>query len=182
MADIGLPAFKWRRKLDEGGETLAITGEYGLALGIPAIEIGELLSKDRRLQRVQPAVAPASLDHVIFVTPTILAQAPHPSKERRIRSDDRAAVTNRAQILRRIEAVASEAPERAGPISVQLRAMGLSAVLDDWDIGFVGERQDRRHIGHAAVTMIAFGRLSSFDKASDKDAGESVRFRGSIST
>jgi hypothetical protein len=120
--------------------------------GVLGIEIAQPDAQDRRLQFIQPAVH-AGLGAHVTLAPSILAQRRDPRAQLRIRRRHDAAVAERAEILRGIEAEGRHVPEAADTLAGDRRAMGLGAVLDDPDPRRPGQRQDPRHIRRLPVDV-----------------------------
>ena len=110
-------------------------------------------AKDRGLHLVEPRVH-AELAVVIAIGLAAVAQAlARARRSRVVVGRQRAAVAERAEILRRVEAVrrgGAEAADRPAPARGEVR---LAAVLDDGEAVPRGDRGDRRHVGRLAVEV-----------------------------
>src|SRR5436190_5679478 len=91
---------------------------------IRGVETRQLDPEDRRLDGVEPRVHSLA-DVLVFLQLTVAAQLPDARRERFVIRHDDAAVTERAEVLARIEAEGAEVPEAAAGAAVHAGAMGL---------------------------------------------------------
>jgi hypothetical protein len=84
---------------------------------------------------------------------TMAAQKPHAVVELRVIRDERATVAPSTQVLRWIEAEATEGRERSGPAAEAAGAVRLRRVLDDRHAGRATEGEDRLKFYRAAVQV-----------------------------
>src|SRR4051812_30379628 len=80
-------------------------------------EVAQLDAQNRRLQLVESAVEAGDVADVAIL-PAVLAQPTHLLRERGVAGGDGAAVSDRAEVLRRIEAERGEVAERPGRAAV----------------------------------------------------------------
>src|SRR5258708_39144585 len=88
----------------------------------------------------------------LFV-PAILAQAPDALGERRAGCDDHAAISDRAQIFRRIEAERAGIPDGTERAIAKSSTRGLRAILDQLQAATAGDALKHRHIRGLTVKM-----------------------------
>ena len=98
-------------------------------------------AQNRRLHLVEPAVDP-DFDVTISIGLSAVAQPRDARGERRIARDDRAAVAERAEILRRIETERAGGAERADRLPRARREMRLAAIFDEREPLTAGERRE----------------------------------------
>ena len=119
---------------------------------VPACNVRQPDAKNRGLQLVEAAVhAPGNVD--VAVGLAVLPDEADPLRKVVVVRDDRAAVAERSDVLRGIEAEASHPPDRAGTTATELGAVGLRAVFDDLDVCFACHRRDRVKVGALAVEV-----------------------------
>ena len=99
----------------------------------PAGEARQPRAQDGRLHLVEPRVD-ARLLVMVAVGLAAVAQPPDPVGERAIVGDDRAAIAERAEILRRIEAERAGDADRADRPPGGRREVRLAAVFDDREL------------------------------------------------
>ena len=114
------------------------------------IEIGKLLPEESRLQFIQAGIhAGESTDMAFF--PAILAQQAEPFGQSGVVGDDYAAITQRAEVLGRVETeTAQVAPGTHAPALVE-RPVSLGAVLDHTQVVVAGDGRDGTKAGRVAV-------------------------------
>src|SRR5262245_58671530 len=98
------------------------------------IQIFQLHPQDGGLQFVEPRIEPRLIAHV-SLAPAIFARQRDSLGGFRVVRHDRAAVAQRAEILRRIEAEGGGVPEDSDlktPHPMDRRAVSLRAILDDF--------------------------------------------------
>ena len=104
-------------------------------------------AQDRRLQLVEPAVD-AGLDVVVAVGLPAVAQPPDALGERRVVGDDGAAVAERAEVLRRIEAEgAADAARADRDAAARSRGAPGSSPRRRRARGAAATRADASHVG-----------------------------------
>ena len=120
---------------------------------VPTLQAFELGRQHRRLQRVEPAVPPDRLVHVLLPAAVVAHQA-NPLRDVGVVREHRAAVAVRAEVLPRIEARARGEPDPArGSISLA-GAVRLRGVLDQAQVVPASDDLlERRHVGHLAVEV-----------------------------
>src|SRR5947208_7211223 len=112
-----------------------VSGRDLVTTRVPGADMGKLGPQNSGLDLVETAVH-AGFDGEVTIG---LPIGPEPSQalgERTVSSDHDAAVSKRTQVLRRIEAVAPEPPNRPGMAPSEHGAVGLRAILDDLDVMF----------------------------------------------
>src|SRR5687767_2028785 len=102
-------------------------------------------AQDGRLHLVEPAVDPDFYVMIAIALPAV-PQTRNTSGERRVACHDRAAIAERAEILRGIEAECPCGAESADRLTSACREMRLAAVLDEGEILAAGEGSEGRHI------------------------------------
>src|SRR5215475_495496 len=137
------------------------------------IQIFQLHAQDGGLQFVEPRIEPGLIAHV-SLAPAILAQQRYSLSDIRVVRHDRAAVAQRAEILRRIEAEGGGVPEDSDlktTHTMDRRAVSLRAILDDFQIVTARDVTYRPHVGGAPVKM---NRQNRFDMRSVTIISDSV--------
>src|SRR5215213_1918102 len=96
----------------------------------PLVQTPQLDAQERRLERVQ---APVEALHDVDVLLPLAVVAQHANRvpESGVAGHDRAAVAERPEVLRLVEAEGRRVPERAGTAAPVAGAMSLACVLDD---------------------------------------------------
>ena len=89
----------------------------------------------------------------VAVDLAVLANDAEAFSERGVVSDDRSAVSERAEILRWVEAEATHATDRSGAAPTELRSVGLRTVLDHLDARFACNGRDRIDVSALAVEV-----------------------------
>src|SRR5438105_7790691 len=84
---------------------------------------------------------------------TAVADAPHAIGELRVAGDDGAAVSERAQIFRRVEAEGAGYAERADWLSRAGGEMRLAAVFDERQAAAGRQGRECRHVGGLPIEM-----------------------------
>src|SRR5438552_9265679 len=102
------------------------------AARVPAIEMTKLYGQSRRLQGVQATVSPAVAHGVVLVCLAVAAELPYGPCDLLVPGDDGAPVTERAEVLGRIETEGRGVAHRAGTLPAIRRPMRLRAVFDDF--------------------------------------------------
>src|SRR5262249_4451556 len=100
---------------------------------VPAVEPAEACAENRRLQLVAPRVPGAGQGVAVLLVPAVLAQKTHAVRDLVVVRANGAAVAERRQVLRRVEAERRDVAERAGTRAVSPRAHRLGAILHDRD-------------------------------------------------
>ena len=118
----------------------------------PLPETREPRAQNGGLQLVEPAVH-ACFGVMIAIDLSSVAKPPQPSRKRRVGGDDGAAVAERAEVLRRIEAERPRHADRANWPAACRRQMRLAAVLDDHQRVPLGEGRQCGHVGRLAVQV-----------------------------
>ena len=106
---------------------------------IPAIEVAQIDPQYRRLQRVQAPVEPLR-DVVVLPSLPVVSQGTHGFSEFRVVGDHGATVTERAEVLGRVEAERSGVSQRPGRSAAVAGSMCLAGVFDHqqaMDVGTV---------------------------------------------
>src|SRR5262245_6009594 len=117
------------------------------------VQVFQLHAQDGGLQFVEPRIEPRLIAHV-SLAPAILAQQRNSLSDFRVVRHDRDAIAQRAEILRRIEAEGGGVPEDSDlitPHPMDRRAVGLRAILDDFQIVSARDVAYRPHVGGAPV-------------------------------
>ena len=114
-------------------------GERAPPIGPPAEE-RQPGAQDRRLHLVEPRVD-AELVVAVLVGLPAVAQPLRARQERGIARRQRAAVAERAEVLRRVEAVGRRGADAADRTSVARGQVRLAAVLDDREVVPPGDRR-----------------------------------------
>ncbi len=142
------------RKVDGRGvrQQTAIPRRQGAAPPGPLAEPRQPRPEDGRLQLVEAGVH-AGLLVMVAVGLSAVAQPPDPCRQRAIVGDDGAAVTERAEILGRIEAERAGDADRADRTAGSGREVRLAAVFDDRQIVARGDSLERAHVGCLPVQM-----------------------------
>src|SRR4029079_11389109 len=110
-------------------EQAGVTGRETPAGFGPVLQVRQLRSEDRRLERVDP-LGEADLDVLVLRRPTVIPQRPDPVEDRAVVAGDRTGVAVRAEVLARVEAEAGEMADAAAAPGVDLGAVRLGRVLD----------------------------------------------------
>ena len=127
-----------------------VARRVGATPRVSPFEGAELHSKDGSLELVQARVQPRLAEREC----PALAVAPEPAEprgERTVTGRHHASIPVGAEVLRRVEAEAREAPERTGAATAVARAVCLGGILDHRNAGC--EAADRRHVGALPVEM-----------------------------
>jgi hypothetical protein len=138
---VDVPAIELWRHVDRrySSQGLPVSLRQSSAPIRPARQQGQTRSQDRRLHLVQARVH-TELDVVIAIGLPAVSDTPCADGHGAVGERQRAAVAERAQVLRRVEAVAGGRAEAAdGPITAGCQVR-LAAVLDD------GQAVARRHV------------------------------------
>jgi hypothetical protein len=122
------------------------------ALGVPALQMGELHRQNCGLNRIEAAVN-ADDDMVVAAVTTVIAHQPDAVRQPRIISDHRSGVAKRAEVLARVEAEAADTPDRAREPPIAPRPVRLRGILDHCQAVPVGEPHQLLHVGHAAIQV-----------------------------
>src|SRR4051794_20219631 len=88
------------------------------------------------------------------------AQQTHRLRDVGVVGQYRAAVSERAEVLRWIKAERRRVGEGAGPAAVVLGAVGLSGVLDDPQTVSASDGRERLHVGALPVEVYRYERPS----------------------
>src|SRR5207244_12827325 len=102
-------------------------------------------ARDCRLSLVEPRVH-AVLRMPVLVGLAAVAEPPQTRRDLRIARRDGAAVAERAEVFRRIEAVGGGGAERSDRTSAARRAVRLAAVLDHEESMAVRDLRDGAHV------------------------------------
>ncbi len=150
---IDVPGVEFRRHVERGpGEQPAVLGCACAALRGPAGQEWQACGQDGGLQFVEAAVHP-HLAVVIAVGLPAIPDPLHLRRQRGIAGGDGAAVSERAEVLGRIEAVGRRHAERSDARPAARRKMGLAAVLDNGEAVPLRDGRDGRHVGRLAVQV-----------------------------
>ena len=90
---------------------------------------------------------------VVFLALAPVAEHAQPRGQVVAVGDDGAALAAGAEVLARVEAEATDIAEAAGAAALVLCTMRLGRVLDHDEAIGIGEREQGRHVGHAAMQM-----------------------------
>ena len=116
--------------------------------------MSQLYAKDGRLHLVQAGVhAPDFADVPSTWLPTIVPQHRNLVRQGIIVGRDCAAVAIGAQVLGGVKGEGRGISERPDHLSLPTRAVGLSAVLDHFEVVGSREFHDRPHIGRLAIQV-----------------------------
>src|SRR6266508_1646405 len=132
------------------------------------IQIFQLHAQDGGLQFVESRIEPGDVAHV-SLAPAVLAQQSNSLSDFRVVRHDRAAIAQRAEILRRIEAEGGGVPEDSDLKTshpMDRRAVSLRAILDDFQIVTARGVAYRPHVGRAPVKVNSQDRPEPVDMRS----------------
>src|SRR5262249_54039305 len=132
------------------------------------IQIFQLHAQDGGLQFVEPRIEPRLIAHV-SLAPAVFAQQPDSFSDFRVVRHDRAAIAERAEILRRIEAEGGGVPEDSDLKTLHpmnRRAVSLRAILDYFQIVTARDVAYCPHVSGAAVKV---NRQDRFDPPDPPD-------------
>jgi hypothetical protein len=130
----------------------AIRGGSGAPGCGPSGEQREARGEDGRLHLIEPAVH-AHLAVMVTVRLPAVSDALQAGGERRVAGRNRAAVAERAQVLRRVETVGGRRADRSDRTTLARGQVRLAAVLDDREATGVGDGHDRAHVRGLAVEV-----------------------------
>ena len=136
----------------DGGKTRIVVRSDRCAARIVGIEMRQLRSQDRRLQRIEARIHAGDVAD-IALAPAIFAQLRDALGERCVVGHHHAAIADGAQILGRIKAEGGDVAEAAEPPVAEPRAVRLGAILDDPRAVPPRKIEDRVEIGGLAVEM-----------------------------
>ena len=115
---------------------------------VPRVEPGELDREDRRLELVEAAVE-AALGVDVALRRAVVAQAAQAVGQGGVVGRHGAAVSERAEVLARVEAPRAGVSEAAHRPAAVAGAVGLGGVLQHAQVVAPGDLQDRVHLGRA---------------------------------
>ena len=122
------------------------------AFRVHPVQVRQLRQKERRLELVEPAVV-ALVYMVVLVIRAIIAQSPHPFRQRVVIRHHRAGVAQRTQIFAGIEAEPRRVAKGAHPAALIGCAVGLGAVLHHLQAVAAGNGHDRVHVAGLAIQV-----------------------------
>src|SRR5437868_8993881 len=144
----------------DADQRLGVDGRNLGAAGIPVLQVRQSCSQHRSLELVQPAVD-ALGDVAVAVGLSVLAHEAKTLRELWVVRHDRPAVTERGEILRRVEAEAAEPADRSRGPSPKIGACGLRAILHDLDPAARRARRSPRRLRTGRTGALALPRESS---------------------
>jgi hypothetical protein len=144
-----------REAQGQASEELGIPGSPFAAGGITCVKMKQLYTQQGGLKLIQARVTTASVGSVILAAPAIHTQAAQTLGQGRVIGRQRAAVAERAEILRGVEAKAGHSAPSASLARAAVGigspcAVGLGRILNDRDSVALSHSHDRWHIGESA--------------------------------
>ena len=136
----------------DSGQPVGVGGGERASLGVPDVEVAQLVEKDGCLDRVEARGEAFEVVAVLGAL-AVLAQRDHLIREVLVVRDERAGVAHRAQVLAGIEAEGRCATDRPCCDAVPDRAVRLACIFDDRHVVAIGEVTQRAHVATLAVEM-----------------------------
>src|SRR3954452_1982263 len=113
----------------------------------------QLRQEDRGLQRVESRIR-AYLVVAVLVDPAVVPEPPHPCRERLVIACDAAGISNRAEVLSRVEAERRGITDGAGPTSAPASSVRLRGVLEEEQLVGGCKRSEAGKVPGMSVAVI----------------------------
>lgn len=134
---------------------------------IVIVQRGQSHAQNRRLQLIQPRIDSELPAHVPAL-PAVLAHRPQGVQMALVRPYHRAAITERTEILGRVETEGSEVAPRTDTAPAKTGTVRLCAVFNDWQCMRTGKSKYLRHIRRLTVQMHGHDRFGPACRAAER--------------